>query len=81
LEIGFQDRLVLPPKKWNRVDVCLYGAIAGALCGSGYAFYAWHKAAPLTTIEWLAFVGVTAVAGAMLLAAISELWNWIVRGR
>jgi hypothetical protein len=32
------------------------------------------------TIEWLAFVGVTVVAGAILSAAGSELWH-IVRRR
>jgi hypothetical protein len=50
------------------------------LCGSGYAFFAWFKAAPLTALEWLAFVGVTTVAGAILSVAGSKLW-WIVRER
>jgi hypothetical protein len=68
-------------KKLNRVHICLYGAIAGSLCSSGYALYTWFKGAPLATIEWLAFIGVTGVAGAILLATISELWNWILRGR
>jgi hypothetical protein len=79
LETGFQDKLVPSPKKLNRIDVCLYGAIASFLCGSGYVFYAWLKAAPLMTIEWLGFVGVTTIAGAILSAAGLELWKWIVR--
>jgi uncharacterized membrane protein len=68
-------------RKSNPLHVCTHGAIAGLLCGSAYASYGWSKTASLTTIEWLAFVGVTVVAGAILSAAGSELWHRIVRRR
>jgi hypothetical protein len=67
------------PEKWKPVDICICGAVAGLLCGSGYGLYAWCRATPLTTVEWLAFVGVTAVAGAILSTAGLELWKRIVR--
>ena len=68
-------------RKSNPLHVCTHGAIAGLLCGSEYASYGWFKTASLTTIEWLAFVGVIVVAGAILSAAGSELWHRIVRRR
>jgi hypothetical protein len=71
---------MLPSKEWKPVDVCICGASAGLLCGSGCGLYAWFKAVPFTTIQWLAFVGVTAVAGAILSLAGLQLWNWIGRG-
>ena len=57
---------MLPSKEWKPVDVCICGVSAGLLCGSGCGLYAWFKAVPFTTIQWLAFVSVTAVAGAIL---------------
>ena len=69
---------MLPSKEWKPVDVCICGASAGLLCGSG--LYAWFKAVPFATIQWLAFVSVTAVAGAILSLAGLQLWNWIGRG-
>jgi uncharacterized membrane protein len=69
---------MIRPKKSKPVDVCLYGAVAGLLCGSAYASYARFNSAALT-IEWVAFVGVTAVAGAILSGACSELLNCIAR--
>jgi hypothetical protein len=71
---------MLPSKEWKPVDVCICGASAGLLCGSGCGLYAWFKAVPFTTIRWLAFVSVTAVAGAILSLAGLQLWNWIGRG-
>ncbi len=61
--------------------VCIYGAICGLLCGSAYASYVGFKTSRLPTFEWLAFVGVTVVAGAILSGSGSGLWNCIVRRR
>jgi hypothetical protein len=66
---------MLPSKEWKPIDVCICGASAALLCGSG-----WIKAVPFTTIQLLAFIGVTAVAGAILSLAGLQLWNWIGRG-
>jgi hypothetical protein len=49
------------------------------LGGSAYASYVGFKMSSLPTFEWLAFVGVTVVAGAILSGAGSGLWNCIVR--
>jgi alkylated DNA nucleotide flippase Atl1 len=62
-----------------RPAVCIYGAIAGMLGGTAYASYVGFKMSSLPTFEWLAFVGVTVVAGAILSGAGSGLWNCIVR--
>jgi hypothetical protein len=34
---------MLPSKEWKPVDVCICGASAGLLCGSGCGLYAWFK--------------------------------------